>query len=435
MLFFPLVASSEESLTLLDSLRDISKETANGFTQIGIGIASIFFLIVVFYYVASILDGGKFQIKMLMPLLIYLIVCNFNIVSQPVVSFTSTLTKSLCDACDSKKEAIKNKNGCDAGATLNDMYMRSNENEANEISQKKVNSAMDNGGEEEEDTGGSTWLGRRVKEGVVSSANKGSLNLQKETSIQGLDVDGGSTGNGNTRPIKPTEHNFSFMQVFSGIVGFFAVIMSYILSCFGAVMSSLVIAFGPITFAFAVIPGQAGTIKSWFIRLCQFAIWSPLCALVDCLVTQLYDTLATASSLSGGCSIILPIALALCNMAVLASIPSIASMIIEGASGGASLSQGLHAISGGLTTAGGMLAGGAKMIGGSDNALASLGAGFSAGGGIKGFASKAMSGGFKSALNETVATGRNVIHHRHGMGSGATGMGGSLGGNEGGGNE
>ena len=103
MLFFPLVASSEESLTLLDSLRDISKETANGFTQIGIGIASIFFLIVVFYYVASILDGGKFQIKMLMPLLIYLIVCNFNIVSQPVVSFTSTLTKSLCDACDSKK--------------------------------------------------------------------------------------------------------------------------------------------------------------------------------------------------------------------------------------------------------------------------------------------------------------------------------------------
>jgi len=110
------------------------------------------------------------------------------------------------------------------------------------------------------------------------------------------------------------------------------------------------VAFGPITFGFAVFPGQGRNILSWFLRLCQFALWAPICALIDVFSVMIFDEMAS-NSLSTG-SLAMAIAVAVCNLVALTSVPTIASMIIEGAQGAVSLSQGLQTISAGMTAGG-----------------------------------------------------------------------------------
>lgn len=129
-------------------------------------------------------------------------------------------------------------------------------------------------------------------------------------------------------------------------------------------MAGLIVAFGPITFAFAIFPGQGGTIKSWVIRLCQFSLWAPICALVDCFSYKIFDMLADAGA---GSSVLMAIAVAICNLVALTSVPSIASMIIEGAQGAVSLSNGLQTMAGALTGGLTAAAGAGSAVVGKDN--------------------------------------------------------------------
>jgi hypothetical protein len=135
-------------------------------------------------------------------------------------------------------------------------------------------------------------------------------------------------------------------------------LLEVVIQAMGAVMTGVVVAFGPITWGFAVWPGNTRTLGAWAIRLCQFALYSP----IVCLICHFFNMLimdlcfglrsvfTTAGSISGVLeaseSIFMLLAMLLGLLACLMSVPSIASMIIEGAQGAVTLSQGLQTAAG-----------------------------------------------------------------------------------------
>lgn len=360
-----------DSESVLKELSTFAVDVSDSFGMVGQGIGAIMLLVVVFYYITSILDGGKFQIKMMLPFLIFFIVCNFSWISKPVVSFTSAITEELVKSCASEKASLKDKVGCREGATFSDMANATHQDEANDSGPviEEVYEGMNRGKDAPKDTvsepktkGIYGKISYHVKKGIGEAATKGSLDFQKETSVQGLNTDGNPDGKG----FKPTTRNLGFLGLFAGLISFICTLMSSVLSAFGGIMTGLILAFGPITFAFAIFPGQGGTVKSWFIRLCQFSLWAPICALIDVFSVKIFCMLSGADS---GASVAMTIAVALCNLVALTSVPSIASMIIEGASGAVSLSQGLQAMGGALTVVGGLGMKGFHAVAGKDNAI------------------------------------------------------------------
>jgi len=337
---------------LLRHITDMSNgalvDIIDGFADVGKGVGAIMLLVVLFYYITSLLDGGKFQIKMLVPLLIFFFVCNFSWISTPVTWFTSTLTESLVDACHNKRTEIKESMGGSATATYHDLTNRQiNQNVDPKKEAEFVKARLD--GRDTllaDETPKLRGIPKAVKRGVMSSGAQASYNMQLENSgesYNGLDY------NDNTKN-KQSRSNFSFHSIMSSVLSAICGIMSIVLGCFGAIMAGIIVAFGPITFAFAIFPGQGGTIKSWFIRLCQFSLWAPLCALIDVFCTSIFNLASTSPEMGGAGSFLLAIAMAVCNLVALTTVPSIASMIIEGAQGAISLSQGLQQMAGALTT-------------------------------------------------------------------------------------
>lgn len=368
----PLEINYGEGISIVRELTSYAEGLAETFGAVGRGIGAVMLLVVVFYYISSILDGGKFQIKMLIPFLIFLFVCNFSWIATPVTSFTGAITSSLVESCNSMNGNIKDKYDCKESATINDMYNSMHQDEAGDAQQIIDDAYADYSGTKDEEAGGDVKDGDEepqpkgvfgkmsyhVKKGIGDAATKGSLNMQKEMSTAGLDTDNSGKG------FKPTTKNLGLLGPISSIISFICKIMSFVLMAFGGVMTAIIVAFGPITWAFAIFPGQGATIKSWFIRLCQFSLWSPICALVDCFSVKLFDIMATAQ---GAGPILMAIAVAVCNLVALTSVPTIASMIIEGAQGAVSLSQGLQAMGAALTTAGAIYSKGEKLAVGSDN--------------------------------------------------------------------
>lgn len=360
MLFLPLAEPGGKVLNMTKTLTEFATGSMTAsFSNIGRGIGGIMLLIVALYYITSILDGGKFQLKMLLPLLIFIFVCNFSWIAQPVTSFTQTITTSLVSACERKKASINEKNGCLDSANINDLNNAKMESrndgeqleqllgnsedktkrkDESQIDEEPVNATDKNGGKE-------GWWQRTIKRSVTAAGHQMSYDFQKETSGENI-VEPGSDKEGK----KLSLFNMGWMGIISAVVSWICQIMSAVLSAFGAVMTGIIVAFGPITFGFAVFPGQGRTILSWFLRLCQFALWAPIVALIDVFSVMIFDEMAT-SSLSGG-SLAMAIAVAVCNLVALTSVPTIASMIIEGAQGAVSLSSGLQTISAGMTAGG-----------------------------------------------------------------------------------
>lgn len=415
----PLIAKGTgDPINITDSVIQFSEHIAEGFAEIGIGIGAIMLLVVVFYYASSILNGGQFQLKMLIPLLIFFFVCHFSWISKPVTYFTKTLSESLVSACAVSQEGIKEKIGCDGSASLNDMYNTKHQDEATQEAQDVIDKATDKETSDQSLESPRGIIARGVKRGMGYSVKKGMLETQAEVSTYGLKMDEDST-KGN----KPTTRNLGILSLFSGLISLICQLMSFVMRAFGAIMTSLIVAFGPITFAFAIFPGQGGTIKSWFIRLCQFALWVPICALVDCFSVHIFDVMAEST----GASILMTIAVAICNLVCLTSVPSIASMIIEGAQGAVSLSQGLQMMGSSLTAAAGVGAAAFKGAGkaytayaGRDNPLSRLGAGLSEGG-VKGFMNaynqhkqSGSSNPFKGAMTNTQILGRKAMNNQLG---------------------
>lgn len=358
--FLPLAAGDEKILNMTKTLTDFATgDMSAAFSNIGRGIGGIMLLIVALYYIASILDGGKFQLKMLVPLVIFIFVCNFSWVAGPVTSFTQTITSSLVSSCERKKASINEKNGCLGSANINDLNnaKMGSQKDGEQVerllgnteaaTQKKDEGTIDEEGTKSTEKNGGKdnfWV-RTIKGGVMSSARQASYDFQVESSGENI-VEPASDKKGRKLGLP----NMGWQGIISAVISWVCQIMSSVLSAFGAVMTGIIVAFGPITFGFAVFPGQGRTILSWFLRLCQFALWAPICALIDVFSVMIFDTMAS-SSMSAG-SLAMAIAVAVCNLVALTSVPTIASMIIEGAQGAVSLSQGLQTISAGMTAGG-----------------------------------------------------------------------------------
>ena len=399
-----------KALNLTSSVVNSGRGIAGGLTQVGIGIGSIMLLFCTIYYVSTILDGGHFQLKMLWPLVIYIFAANFTtLVASPTISFTTSLTKVLVKEC--KNAEIKQYSSTSSAGNAKSMtqaywnHFMANKN----IKASFVTNAMQKANSEDlspyagigsvaasSDTPGVTDYSVSIMDTNASQLHQEVSNeSQQEAKEVEQDVnDANKTGTGFIgKWIKELLDKFkewfntmivgfcnsitsvsiagalesrvenALVVLLACLMQFVCDIMSILMVAFGAVMTAVIVAFGPITFGFAVFPGMGRNIGSWFIRLIQFSLYAPICALVNAFSASIFNTILTNSATGGGMGDFAAHIGTLCgmlgaNIVLLCSVPTIASLIVEGASGGVSFSQGWHSFTQGVSTviAGGTVA-------------------------------------------------------------------------------
>ncbi len=137
---------------------------------------------------------------------------------------------------------------------------------------------------------------------------------------------------------------FGLMGLLATILDWIAQLLNIALTAMGAVMTAIVVAFGPITWAFAIFPGNGKTIGAWAIRICQFVLYSPIVALIQAFFTTclyMFTTGIVSDYSEGAGTVLAAVGIIVGLIAALMSVPAIASMIIEGAQGAVTISQGL----------------------------------------------------------------------------------------------
>lgn len=393
-MLLPLVAS-ERFVEISDDLIGGSLEMAEGVGRIGIGIGAIMLLIVVIYYIITILDGGKFQMKMLIPLLLFLCVCNFGWVARPVVQFTTTLSRSITEVLMDKKHDLLNPQGSEGISTVNDHYVSTHLEDDPTSGEGKDEELEEN---EQGDEAGTTVADAKWKS-MMKSAWKGITRLSAIRLISEFAVSANSSTAENL-----TSERLSFSGILCSVMSWICSGVSFCLKIFGIMMTSVVVVFGPISFAFAIIPGRGANVVSWFIRICQFALFGPLCAFIDAFTVSAY--LLLDSSAGNAMGFLMVFAITLANLVGLVSVPTIASMIIEGASGAVSLSQGLQTISGAAMATGGMVVSGTV---GQANSFNNFMNGFKHKG-LVGFIGDVNQNGFKKAVMDTAKYGQGALY-------------------------
>ena len=346
-----------DSIALSKNILGSATEAMDIMQKTGVGIASLFLLFVVFHDVASLLDGGKFQLKMLLPLLIYLIVCNFNLFASPVLSFTSAIQSQCATSAHNYKGRIVSSytNGAATEQTsMWDAFMICMDQELSQLDKKVEDNLNDSGIHaevkedgyfmEEEDVSGDETSGDTKKRWNLSSLVTGVTSAIENmfTNIKNWWYDEFVLPLSGKWDVASKKMKWGALGVVAMLFSWIAEFLELAVVCLGAVMTGIMITFGPITFAFAVFPGNQRTIGSWLIRLCQFSLYAPLVALITSFV---YTCLFKLGNSGGAGAITSLMGLILCDIVALASIPSIASMIIEGASGAVSLSSGLQTAS------------------------------------------------------------------------------------------
>lgn len=354
MLIFPLAADS--GLDFIKNANEMlggNEALTNSIGTLAAGIGGIFLLFVLFYYGTSILDGGKFQVKMLMPILIYVCACNFSWITQPVTAFVGGIRDGLSSSInDSRRSLMASQEGGSETDTLMDVFNRQRKKE-NEESKARYEAEM-KAGKHVDDIDAND-------DGTSSSSD--SQDEMKEKMKLGQRITN-AISNAFSRMFgqwsahftfsKETTSNFvkySITGLLSSLLCWVNNIMEQVMKIFGASMAGIVLAFGPIVWAFAVFPGRGKTVMTWFIRMCQFALYGPITAFICLLNTHLSLSLMADMSAGGNSMFALTCGFA-ANIAAMTSVPSIAQMIIEGASGGVSLSSGLQMMAHALTTAG-----------------------------------------------------------------------------------
>lgn len=355
MLIFPLQALAQPEG--ISTLKIVSEEVTNNeilsstTSTLAGGIGAIFLLFVIFYYVTSILDGGKFQVKMLMPVLIYILACNFNWIVRPVTDFAATINGSLSGAAQNSSLKIIQAKGGQPGDGIMDLYrlrmkedMTATKNKADQDFAKHHNDETP-----------------KVSEDSQSDADDAAKTMKERTNF--IERISDAISNSIDKKVGQWSDQLSFRThqigtvVKYSITGFLCSILCWVnnlmvqvLKIFGSVMAGIIMAFGPIVWAFAVFPGRGRTIQTWFIRVCQFSLWSPIAAFISYLNTaaslELLDSLSSgADGMFGLCVTFLA------NIIALTAVPSIAQMILEGASGNVALSGGLQQAAHAVTTA------------------------------------------------------------------------------------
>ena len=399
---FTVLAGGTRTYNLSEAIYPKVMEMAEGLGKIGVGIGAIMLLIVVIYYVISMLDGGKFQMKMLVPLLLFFVVCNFNWVSKPLLMFTTTLTESLTkELIDLKKTAL-NPNYLDDISTINDAYI------ANHLENDPTSETHP----DNQDTGDEASPGAQAPISSASADDVASKFADKTISkiTEKVVSDFSTTGNNDVLE-KKTSERFSFAGILCQLMSWICSAFAFCLKIFGIMMTSIVVGFGPVTFAFAILPGKGANIASWFIRICQFALYGPLCTFIDTFTSCAYSLLETELAVGW----LMVFGLTVANLVGLLSVPTIASMVIEGAAGAVSLSQGLQSIGSATMMSGSFLKGGVLAAAGRDNMFSNFMEGMKHKG-VVGFGRSVMDNmdagdSFGSALGRTF---RDIEAYGHG---------------------
>ena len=348
----------------------------SGLVSVGIGIASIFLLFVIFIEVSSIMSGQKFQLKMLTPLLIYFFVCNFNFVSKPVTAFITKLQSSCVKVCEDTRQDYLHeiaRNAYDKNENItfwmafwtrtfsDDTHPRISAKVASmDLENPVFTAALDSLEKQENNkTDEQKKAERQEKKGIfatVRSAIDGAIGSVAEKLI--ISVTPHIKYDPNNEPLAMDVLRFGFFGgMVGGILDLVLEIFSFFTKCLGAVMIAIIVAFGPITWAFAVLPGHGRECKTWFIRLCQFALYAPICSMIQSFFAFLFYAFA-----DNACSLLLVFSVMASDLIVLMEVPQIASMVIEGASGYVSATQGLNTIA----NMGQMVTGFFKKSGGGD---------------------------------------------------------------------
>lgn len=339
----PLAFNIEDSNKLFSVTRSVLEQGSGmmgTFGGMGVGIASIFILIYVFRFGRQLIEGGKFSTQMLWPFVIYILICNFSWVSRPVSSFISSIQGTCVKQCYATNGTAKTI--WQEFTEQRDEYLESittqqeAAKEALEQVEKDDTIDLEGGGGgadaegEQKPAGILKGLGAKIRVEIVKA-----YNYIKERALEGLSL---------TNNIKITSWiNYGLAAVLCIILQWIATAVSIAMQSFGGIVVGILMAFGPLTWAFALLPDNTGVIKSWFIRLCQFSLYSPICALINSFTFTIIRGLAQMDGSMSSC--LLLFCILVCNILALFQVSTIASMIIEGASGGATIGAGAAAIS------------------------------------------------------------------------------------------
>lgn len=362
----PILAADSNNIAITKHIVE-SIESIDGLSELAGGIGAVFLLVVIFYYITAILDGGKFQIKMLMPVLIYVLTCNFALVREPVSAFTDGIQSTLCKSLTTMSENAIVEAGGEADDNLLDIFnLRKNERMTK--TQKELDEEWNQriAGQEtpveiQEDGSNSiseTELDSKIKEkknlflNVIESI-KTAISQLWHTMIQNL-ISSFS---------RPAGTAFGLIGLLAAVLSWICSLMAKVLTIFGGVMTGIITAFGPITFAFSVFPGRGKNIMTWFIRLCQYSLWAPICCLIQFFTVRTSIYLADAMAAGSGSGMLVVCAVMVCNIVALTSVPTISQMILEGAGGNVSLTGGLQAMAASLTNTVGVAAQGVATVG------------------------------------------------------------------------
>lgn len=406
----------------------VNGDAMTSFQYLGMGVGSIMLLFVVIYYIISILDGGKFQVKMLLPILIFVFVCNFTWISKPVTGFTSKITKGLIASTSDAETQIYEDY---FGGYSEDKYPRTIMGFfrfAKEQKSSLVAKAI-------ADVGGMNNPGSAIPS-LTSPAASTAVGAAAGTD----GANGAAAADDAPKPglssVSLSELLTNFWNLILSIPGYIlgwmasdfagykvgtvdcidfiaillfwlANILANVLGLMGAVMSALCVLFGPVTFAFALFPGGSSTVKTWFIRLCQFSLYAPIAYMLRSLAVKCY---AYSIALPGFEASLVGVAAALVAIICLMSTPSIASMVIEGAQGAVSLSSGLQSFTSAMSAAtavGGMAGGAWRLAAGQNNVVSNAAAGIGQMG-VFGFGGSVLQNGLSGAWGTAVSTGQSA---------------------------
>ena len=349
MLVLPLADPVSISQSALDAVMGGGTPMMGGCVTLGTSIASIFLLFVIFRCITSILEGGKFSVQMLGPVVIYLCVCNFSFIARPVSVFVTSIQSGMYGHFKSANDALYTDADGNRMSKLDKFIESYNQNNAAEIAklEQELEEASKKPTEIEiTDDEGDPDSGKPHKKflGIDFTAIGNSISRTLKKWWEDIKLKFTESfleyQIAERKGMKTAIVSIGFTWILAVVLDFFVKIITAVMTAMGGVLVGVAMAFGPISWAFAVIPGNGGAIKAWFIRICQFGLYSPLCALVNyfsskCLLASIGSNAGSVAGL---------IAVLICNLVLLTAIPQIASSIIEGASGGLSLSNGVQTL-------------------------------------------------------------------------------------------
>ena len=361
---------------VMDTVLGAGGTVAEAMTELGIGIASIFLLISVFKNIAATIEGGQFQSQMLLPLVLYMIICNFSIVTTVVNGYVNTVNTKAEAAVRKYKESqldgktslqyyfentVKNnpaakaklieyrdkmkeeKEGLTSGKNAKDESLVNVEIKAGTTLHVDTQAMLDYNKEkaQEGDTEGGGWLSKLI--GKLKDAIQDII----RESVESWQIWGKGNGAGGLLDFVENIMVNGASWFCALLMQWLVCIVSFLQTALGAIMIGVLIAFGPLTWAFALFPGNGKTIFTWFVRLGQFSLYGPLVYIVEAFNMALLSMTVNGQVTVAGDSvngffggvfsafvIIAPLAV---NLVCLFSVPALATMIIEGAVGSVSL--------------------------------------------------------------------------------------------------